>query len=173
MIYAFAGHLQNLHLFIFGGNQGWIILKEHWSEYPKLFFQISLNFHFFSFYISVSDFNWKLGQHASHLPGGHLAVVAPRVVVPGEQLWWMVIRMINMTSMILRLRARPTFWLRWGLRWKEGTPVTSNPPGEWHSNTKKWSRYCAFRCRLSLNLFFWLVTHLLRAPQTRRYSKVA
>ena len=72
----------------------------------KTFFWDISQFSFFSFYISVSDFNWKLGQHASHLPGGHLAVVAPRVVVPGEQLWWMVIRMINMTSMILRFWAR-------------------------------------------------------------------
>ena len=40
------------------------------------------------------------------------------------------IRMINMKSVNYRLRTGPTFWLRWGLRWKEGTPVTSNPPGK-------------------------------------------
>ena len=42
----------------------------------------------------------------------------------------MAIRMINMKSVNYRWRAGPTFWLRWGLRWKEGTPVTSNPPGK-------------------------------------------
>ena len=52
------------------------------------YFQKSPNFQIFLSFISVSDFNWKLGQHAPHLPGGHLAVVAPRVVVPGEQGSW-------------------------------------------------------------------------------------
>ena len=78
--------------FHFWGDQGGIILKEHWSEctlYVQTFyFQKSPNFQIFLPYISVSDFNWKLGQHAPHLPGGHLAVVAPRVVVPGEHGSW-------------------------------------------------------------------------------------
>ena len=74
--------------FLGGSRRNYIEGKLEWMYVQTFYFQKPPNFQIFLPYISVSDFNWKLGQHAPHLPGGHLAVVAPRVVVPGEHGSW-------------------------------------------------------------------------------------